>query len=588
MKPSGFSLPAFLYSDRVLIILLGGLFFIPYLGGVHLFDWDEINFAECAREMLVSGKFLQVQIGFEPFWEKPPFFFWMQALSMQTFGVGEFAARLPNALIGIATLLLVYELGLTLRDRLFARLWVLAWLGSILPHFYFRSGIIDPWFNFWIFSSLWVYFRAQQLPGYSKGLPGVLSGRANVQALVGGALLGLAVLTKGPVAGLVAGLTLTVYVLYWKGRRPCLSIPRTAVFGVAAVLASASWFLTDMALHGPWLTTEFIKYQYRLFSTPDAGHGGFPGYHLVVLLLGCFPASVFALRAFRHRKDRSAAGCSIAGSGRRIAALTEEDKVFLTEDFRRWMLALFWVVLVLFSIVKSKIVHYSSLAYFPITFLAAYGLYKYVRQKKRLALWQTGLLAILALLIAVAALMLPYAGMHMDWVLTHFSPADPFALDAMQADVGWSSWDYLPGAVFAALVFPGIGWARKGRWRPALMALFGGTALFVQLGLYFFIGKIEHYSQRAAIEFCESKAGEDVYLSPLYYKTYAHWFYGRMQPEQAARSKELEYLLRGDTDEPAFFMARVQHISELQSKYPQLELLYQKNGFAFFRRPAGL
>ncbi|VAX36153.1 Polymyxin resistance protein ArnT, undecaprenyl phosphate-alpha-L-Ara4N transferase; Melittin resistance protein PqaB, partial [hydrothermal vent metagenome] len=38
-----------------LIALIGALFFLPYLGSVHLFDWDEINFAESAREMLVTG-----------------------------------------------------------------------------------------------------------------------------------------------------------------------------------------------------------------------------------------------------------------------------------------------------------------------------------------------------------------------------------------------------------------------------------------------------------------------------------------------------------------------------------------------------
>jgi len=58
------------------------LFFVPFLGGVHLFDWDEVNFAECAREMLATGDYLRPQIDYEPFWEKPPFFIWLQALSM--------------------------------------------------------------------------------------------------------------------------------------------------------------------------------------------------------------------------------------------------------------------------------------------------------------------------------------------------------------------------------------------------------------------------------------------------------------------------------------------------------------------------
>ena len=29
--------------------------FVPFLGSYHLFDWDEINFAECAREMIITG-----------------------------------------------------------------------------------------------------------------------------------------------------------------------------------------------------------------------------------------------------------------------------------------------------------------------------------------------------------------------------------------------------------------------------------------------------------------------------------------------------------------------------------------------------
>ena len=37
--------------------VLAAVFFIPFLGGVHLFDWDEINFAEIAREMVVLGNY---------------------------------------------------------------------------------------------------------------------------------------------------------------------------------------------------------------------------------------------------------------------------------------------------------------------------------------------------------------------------------------------------------------------------------------------------------------------------------------------------------------------------------------------------
>ena len=58
----------------LIILLAGSLLFFPFLGKVALFDWDEINFAEIAREMIVTKDYLNVQINFQPFWEKPPLF----------------------------------------------------------------------------------------------------------------------------------------------------------------------------------------------------------------------------------------------------------------------------------------------------------------------------------------------------------------------------------------------------------------------------------------------------------------------------------------------------------------------------------
>ena len=140
------------------ILLLGILFFIPFLGNVHLFDWDEINFAESSREMLLTGDFFRVTINFEPFWEKPPLFFWLQSLSMQIFGIGEFAARLPNALTGIATLLTLFFIGSRHFSPRFGFIWSLVYFGSFLPHIYFKSGIIDPVFNLFILLSIYFLF----------------------------------------------------------------------------------------------------------------------------------------------------------------------------------------------------------------------------------------------------------------------------------------------------------------------------------------------------------------------------------------------------------------------------------------------
>jgi 4-amino-4-deoxy-L-arabinose transferase-like glycosyltransferase len=153
------------------IAFIAAILFIPFLGNVHLFDWDEINFAECAREMLINQDYGRVYINFLPFWEKPPFFIWLQLLSMKAFGVNDFAARFPNAVCGIITLVFVYKTGKRLYNSLFGLLWALAFGGSVLPHLYFHSGIIDPWFNLLIFIALAYFISYFQQKRKLKILP---------------------------------------------------------------------------------------------------------------------------------------------------------------------------------------------------------------------------------------------------------------------------------------------------------------------------------------------------------------------------------------------------------------------------------
>jgi 4-amino-4-deoxy-L-arabinose transferase-like glycosyltransferase len=178
-------------DPRWLIALGAAVLYIHSLGKVHLFDWDEINFAESAREMIESGNYMRVQINYEPFWEKPPLFFWMQVLAMKVFGVNEFAARLPNAVCGIVTLITIYAIGKRLHGPCFGLWWTGLHATSFLPHLYFKSGIIDPWFNLFIF--LGIYFLSRFIDQREAG-------ERHMRSLVLSALFaGLSVLTKGPV-----------------------------------------------------------------------------------------------------------------------------------------------------------------------------------------------------------------------------------------------------------------------------------------------------------------------------------------------------------------------------------------------------
>jgi 4-amino-4-deoxy-L-arabinose transferase-like glycosyltransferase len=352
---------------RIFIATIAALLFIPFLGGEHLFDWDEINFAESAREMIVTGDYLTVQINFQPFWEKPPLFIWMQVLSMKLFGMNEFAARFPNAVCGIVTLLILFNIGRKIRNNLFGLLWVLAYAGSVLPFFYFKSGIIDPWFNLFIF--LGVYFL--MLYAYPE------SKQKLQNIILAATFAGLAILTKGPVGFLLIALTGGVF-LIWVKFKVKVRVTDVITYFVVLALVGGSWFIIQIFTGNFDTVVEFIVYQVRLFQTQDAGHGGFFGYHFVVLFFGVFPSSILALKAF----------------GKEPTAET------FYPFMKKWMVILFWVVLILFSIVKTKIVHYSSLAYFPLTFLAAGFVYSMYQNRAKWSKWMSAIIIIISVLIA--------------------------------------------------------------------------------------------------------------------------------------------------------------------------------------------
>ena len=259
-------------STIVLIVLLGAVFFIPFLGRVHLFDWDEINFAECSREMIKLDDYTRVYVDYKPFWEKPPMYFWMQSTAMKVFGVNEFASRLPNAICGIFTLVVVFWIGKRIYDTRFGILWALAYGGSLFPNMYFKSGIIDPWFNLFTFLSLYYFILYHwKRNGYDK--EGIRRSQF-FYVFWSGVFMGLAILTKGQVALMVFLLVLGVYFIYNRFKF-YFGWGHAGIFLLVALLVTSTWYGYETYTRGPWFINEFLKYQYRLFTTHDADQAGF-------------------------------------------------------------------------------------------------------------------------------------------------------------------------------------------------------------------------------------------------------------------------------------------------------------------------
>lgn len=535
---------------QTVIIFIAALAFIPFLGKVHLFDWDEINFAEAAREMIVTKDYLTVQIDFQPFWEKPPLFIWMQVQSMKLFGINEFAARFPNAICGIITLLVVFNIGRKLRDNLFGVLWVLAFIGAILPFFYFKSGIIDPWFNLFIF--LGTYF----LMLYS--VPDNKNKYRNI--ILSAGFAGLAFLTKGPVGFLLIALTGAVFLILIRFR---LKIKVLEVFTYFAVLilVGGSWFIFQIINGNMDLMIDFIVYQIRLFSTEDAGHGGFAGYHFVVLLFGAFPTSIIALKSFKRE--------------------TLENP--LINFMKRWMLILFWVVLILFSIIQTKILHYSSLAYFPLTFLAANSVYQIKNGKQKWSSWQSVVIIIISIILSSVLFSVQFIDKFKSYIIENKLINDEFTLANLEASGGWTGFEFLPGLFFIIAIILLFVLIKKKNIVEKASTLWMTVAALMFTIMFTIVPKVEKYTQAALIEYFASLQGKDVYIKNIFFRSYATYFYGQTQPPQNVNYYDTDWLLTGNIDKDVYFVTKI-HLTERLESYPDIQKTGSKNGFVFYVR----
>lgn len=538
--------------DLGVLLLLAAGGFLGFLGQPPLFDWDEINFAEAAREMLSSGNFLQVQVNYQPFWEKPPLFFWMQALSMSWFGVGEYAARFPNAIMGILTIFVLYREGSRWRNQLFGRLVSLFYLATLLPTIYFKTGIIDPTFNFFILLGLMSIFKFDEQSRQPDQ-------KASSQlAWKAGLWIGLATLTKGPVAMLVTGLIYGLYKAIWhKMKLPWLGV---LYFVIGWFLTIGVWYGVETAVHGPWFVTEFIAYQFDLFSKDVAGHAQPFFYHPIVFLLGCFPIAAFTFRAMGLK----------GGTDREVM-------------IRRVMTIWFWVIMVLFSIVKTKIVHYSSLVYYPAAFLAADLVYRWIQEKTK-PMWDTWvLLAIGAVVWGLAPSLLNFAVDNLPYFAGNTK--DPIAAAAMLAEVQWSGWEWTIGAGYLICILIFFMRLYQGSYLKGLWLQASATLVFVNLLYVFVAPNIGAHIQGAPQRFYSDLKDKDVYLLPARYKSYLPYFYAASKPPIESDVYNNDWLINGEIDKDVYLSVQSHREDEaFHQQFRNFERLYEEEGFVFYIR----
>jgi 4-amino-4-deoxy-L-arabinose transferase-like glycosyltransferase len=339
----------------LLLLSAAALFFLN-LGTPSLWDIDEGNNAEAAREMLEAGDWVVPTFNYQLRVDKPALLYWLQMAAYRIWGVNEFSARLPSALASLAAVLVVYLLGW----RLFGV--AEGFLGGLIlassPAFCAAAHFANPdaLLNLCTTATLALFWTS-----YTAGKRTWFWSAALTA--------GFGVLAKGPV-GLILPATVVSLFLLWERKLTLLRDARLVgglVLFAAVVVPWYAW--VGVETKGDFLRGFLLQHNFGRYLSPMERHGGPPFYYLAVVLAGAAPWSVFL------------AWTCWFGTGRRARADANPERLPSSYRFLWCWIAIYFVF---FSLAGTKLPNYILPLYAPLSLLTA----------RFLERWRTGALSL--------------------------------------------------------------------------------------------------------------------------------------------------------------------------------------------------
>ncbi len=214
-----------------------------------LADTTEARYGEIARQAVSNGFWLMPHIDPQtPFFAKPPLSTWTSAVSMQVFGINEFAARLPALL---ASLLAIWVAMGFAREMHIRRSWLVAPVLATSPLFFLCAGAVmtDALQMVIIVAALYFAWRTLDAGAHEQ--------MAYKWRLAFWSMVGLGALCKGLATWALIGLPLIAYALLEK--RPWQMLRQ--VFSWSGVILALAifmpWYIAAEA-HNPGFLNYFI------------------------------------------------------------------------------------------------------------------------------------------------------------------------------------------------------------------------------------------------------------------------------------------------------------------------------------------
>lgn len=146
-------------SDQFRIILIiSSILLFSSLSKGGLSGYDDAFYAHYGKQMILTGDWWSLRLNGNHNFEFPPMFPWLEALSMKAFGITDFAAKFPAALLGLLTIVLTYGVAKELFDDFWIPTLAMAVMGSTQYFIkYAMHSMTDVPFTFFFMLSVYFY-----------------------------------------------------------------------------------------------------------------------------------------------------------------------------------------------------------------------------------------------------------------------------------------------------------------------------------------------------------------------------------------------------------------------------------------------
>lgn len=369
--------------DAGAILLLALIILVPQLAGYPLLEPDEARYVEIPREMLATGDYVIPRLNSIIYLEKPPFFYWLQTLSIKAFGIEEISLRFWNAFFAAFSCAMIYLVGSTVYNRR------TGWLAAGL-----------------LFSSL-LYFAMAHFITLDMTLSGLVTGclssimialhqssslKSRLWFYAAYIFAALALLTKGLIGILLPG---SIFILWILATQQWSALKRAHIpTGLLIFLAIAlPWHILAQERVSEFFDFYIIGQHFRRYLTLAEKRYQPIWFFAVILLTGLIPWVFFTIQAFIRQ-------CSQIG--------------FSFKKYSAQTFLILWAsfIFIFFSLSKSKLVPYILPVVPPLMLLLSHDLLSYTRKT-----WEWVATLSLVFLSALCLFIFPWVAAR------HFDPA---------------------------------------------------------------------------------------------------------------------------------------------------------------------